>query len=139
MLPLTLNTNEIKDQTGTEVEFQRLSTSERQLIFGKIGESLAYPQRLMCAHQEIGEGLAKRRRSVVRIEYSAAGAVDATKPIKCIGQITMDIPIGNMTVTNLANSVAAYLMSFLASKGASTTILYDGTGYGAEVLINGSL
>jgi hypothetical protein len=38
-----------------------------------------------------------------------------------------------------ANAVVAALVSFLASKGASTTILYDCTGYGAEALINGSL
>jgi hypothetical protein len=31
------------------------------------------------------------------------------------------------------------LMSFMASLGASTTILYDGTGNGANALLSGGL
>jgi hypothetical protein len=48
-------------------------------------------------------------------------------------------PIGGIETNAQAQLVLAYMMSFLASLGASTTILYDGTGNGAKTLLEGSL
>lgn len=134
----TLITNEIKDSAGTEVEFTRLSSGDRKSEFAKIGESPALPNRLNIAHQESGSGLSRRRRSVIRFDRTTAGEVDTTIPVKCSVYVVADLPIGNLSATTAPKVVIAELMSFMASLGASTTILYDCTGTGAAVLLDGS-
>jgi hypothetical protein len=139
MLPNTLVTNEVKNAAGTEEEFERLSMSERSTEFGRVGETPSFPHRLKIAHTEVGNGVNKRRRSTVRFDKTVAGQVDTTQPMKCSYYVVADIPVGNMSSNTLPNDVAANLMSFLASLGASTTILYDGTGSGAKTLTSGAL
>lgn len=137
MLANTLNTNEIKNSAGTEQEFSRLSTSERQTEFAVISEAPNAPHRLKVSHLESGSGLTKRRRSLVRFDKTIAGA--NTDPVVVSAYAVLDIPIGNISSSTEPKNVLANLMSFLASLGASTTILYDCTGNGADVLINGGL
>lgn len=139
MYPATLVTNEVKNAAGTEVEFGRLSASGRQVIFAVSGESPAAPHRITISHVETGSGLSARRRSLLRVDKTVAGQVDTTTTAKISAYGVTDVPIGNLTSLTEVTNVVAELMSQLASKGASTTILYDGTGYGAEALINGSL
>jgi len=139
MYPATLVTNEVKNSAGTEVEFGRLSASGRQLVFALSGETPALPHRITISHQEIGSGLSARRRSSLRVDKVVTGQVDTTTSAKISFYAVADVPIGNLTSLAEVSNVAAELMSQIASKGASTTILYDGTGYGAEALINGSL
>lgn len=139
MFPQTLNTNEVKNSAGAEIEFQRLGSSGRQLDFYQVGESPALPHRISIAHQELGSGLSARRRSKVGVIKTVTGQVDASKPAPISAYVVVDSPIGNLTSLAEVTNAVAELMSLLASKGASTTILYDGTGYGAEALINGSL
>lgn len=139
MLPTTLNTNEVKTSAGVEIEFQRIRQSERQLEFAKIGESPALPLRLLVSHQESGEGIVRRRRSLVRFDYTLNGQVDTTKTMRISAYAVLDLPIGQLTALSEPTHVMAFLNSFLSSRGATTTILYDGTGCGAEALINGSL
>lgn len=139
MYPTTLNTNEVKDSAGAEQEFGRLSTSERQLIFALVGEVPSRQHRITVSHSETGSGLTARRRSLVRVDKTIAGQVDTTVTARVSAYAVVDAPIGQLTsVTEITNTVAN-LVSQLASKGANTTILFDGTGYGAEALINGSL
>lgn len=137
--PTTLNTNEVKDSAGAEQEFGRLSTSERQLIFALIGEVPSRPHRLTVSHQESGSGVNARRRSLVRMDKTIVGQVDTTATARISAYAVVDCPIGQLTSDAEVANVVANLVSTLASKGASTTILYDGTGYGAEALIKGSL
>jgi hypothetical protein len=139
MLSNTLNTNEIKNSAGTEVEFSRLSTSDRQTVFAQIGETPSAPHRLTISHQETGVGMKQRRRSVVRFDKTSISGVDTITPITSSAYTVIDFPIGaSLTAAEMAN-VLAELMSFLASLGASTTILYDCTGNGATSLLNGGL
>jgi hypothetical protein len=142
MLPTNLNTNEVKDNSGTEIEFTRyLSGPGASLTFKGATEGPNTPFRLTVSHKEIGEGSAKRRWSVVRFDRTVD--MDDVSTGAQLGKITaytvVDLPVGLMSDFSEANAVVAALVSFLASKGASTTILYDCTGYGAEALINGSL
>lgn len=139
MYPTTLNTNEVKNAAGVEQEFTRLSTSERQLVFALVGEVPSAPHRLTVSHLESGSGLSQRRRSLVRIDKTIPGQVDTTKSVKMSAYCVVDLPVGQLTALTAATDLVANLVSNLASKGASTAILYDGTGYGAEALINGSL
>lgn len=139
MLTNTLNTNEIKNAAGTEVEFTRLSIGDRTTEFAQTTESPSTPNRLKISHQEIGAGVTKRRRSLVRFDKSSTGQVDTTTTMRASFQMVADVPVGNMTSTALIADVVAQGMSFLASLGASTTILYDGTGNGASCLINGGI
>lgn len=139
MLSNTLNTNEVKDSSGAEVEFTRLSTSARATEFAKIGESPALPHRLKISHLESGSGLQRRRRSVVRIDKSVAATVDATKTTVVSGYLVLDAPIGALVSGAEFTNVIAELLSFCATTGAATTVLFDGTGNGATALLAGSL
>jgi hypothetical protein len=139
MLSNTLNTNEIKNSAGTEVEFSRLSTSDRQTVFQQVAETPSAPHRLTISHLESGTGMKKRRRSVVRFDKTVTSGVDSVTPITVSAYAVLDHPIGASTSNAEAANALAELMSFLASLGASTTILYDGTGNGAVSLLNGAL
>lgn len=139
MLTNTLNTNEIKNSAGTEVEFTRLSVTDRSTVFAQVNESPAAPHRLVISHQESGSGIGKRRRSVVRIDKTVTSTVDTALPVVISAYCVLDFPVGALLAATEPTHVMAELMSFLASLGASTTILYDGTGNGAQVLLSGGL
>lgn len=140
MITNTLNTNEVKNSAGTEVEFQRLSISDRDTVFAAIGESYARPHRLSIKHTETGGGTKKRRRSVIRIDKTVDTLADATlEPSVVSFYLVADIPIGGLTTTAEPANCLAELVSFVASLGASTTILYDGTGNGAAALLAGTV
>ena len=139
MLSNTLNTNEVKNAAGTEVEFSRLSTGPRDTLFAQISETPYLPHRLSIKHTESGSGLSKRRRSLVRFDKTVISAVDNVTPITYSAYAVLDYPVGASTTGAEAANVLAELMSFLASLGLNTTILYDGTGNGAVVLLQGGL
>jgi len=139
MLSNTLVTNEIKNSGGTEVEFSRISTSDRQTVFAAVSETPSAPHRLSIAHQESGNGLKKRRRSVIRFDKTVISGVDSVTPVVVSAYAVLDHPVGASTSNAEAANVVAELMSFMASLGASTTILYDGTGNGAATLLSGGL
>lgn len=139
MLANTLNTNEIKDSTGVEVEFTRLSTSDRSTVFAKVGESPSAPYRLTVSHQESGSGMKKRRRSLVRFDKTSISGVDSITPIVHSAYMVLDYPVGASTASAEAANVLANLMSFCATTGAATTVLFDCTGNGARELLNGGL
>lgn len=142
MLPINLNTNEVKDPSGAEVEFIRHSLLGTTLTFRNVNEGPNTPHRLTIAHKDIGEGSKKRRRSVARVDLtfdSNADTASFVEPATVSAYAVVDAPVGVMNDYTMAQHAIANLVSFLASKGASTTILYDGTGYGAESLINGTL
>jgi len=139
MLSNTLNTNEIKNATGTEVEFSRISQGDRQTEFSQITETPNAPHRLTVKHSESGSGVNRRRRSVIRFDKAVASTVDSTKMVTVSCYAVADLPVGALTAnTELAN-VVAELMSFLASTGADSTIKFDCTGNGAATLLNGQL
>ncbi len=139
MLSNTLVTNEIKTSGGVEVEFDRLSMGDRTTEFAYKLESPSYPFRLTISHTETGTGTSARRRSVVRFDKTAIGQVDALSTMRASAYIVLDSPIGNMTNTQLSNDVIAAILSFCATTGAATTVLFDGTGNGAAALISGGL
>lgn len=138
-LPANLTTNEVKDHAGTEVEYNRISTLDRSVTFAKNGELPYLPTRLKVSHQEIGSGSNLRRRSVVRFDDTVINSVDGVTPVTVSAYAVLDIPVGALADLTKPQDTMAKLMSFLASLGASTTILYDGTGNGAAALLNGSL
>jgi len=136
----TLNTNEIKNAAGTEVEY-----SARQIgpgsfkEFAKIGEQYNLPDRLSVKIQESGQGINKRRRTLTRFDETVMSGVDASLPVTGSIYVVSDFPIGALTNTTLSASLVAKMNSFMASDGAGTTILYAGTGTGAKVHINGEI
>jgi len=139
MLPNSLTTNEIKNGLGNEVEFQRRSQGDNSEVFSAILETPTLTNRLTIKHTESGVGVNRRRRSLVRFDQYIAGQIDTTVNALISAYTVMDLPIGNMSNYSAANNTLAQLMSFLASLGASTAILYDCTGNGAVCLINGTL
>jgi hypothetical protein len=137
MLPTNLTTNEVKNSAGTEVEFNRLSTLDRSVTFAQVSETPSAPHRLKVSHLETGSGSSLRRRSMVRIDKTVTGTSGVPRTISAY--IVLDIPVGDVANYTETTNCVAELLSFCASLGASTTILYDGTGSGAAAMINGSL
>lgn len=139
MLSNTLNTNEIKNAAGAEVEFQNLSRDGRKGEWAQITESPALPHRLRVAHQEVGSGIRLRRRSMIRFDKTVVSTVDNVTPVTVSAYTILDAPVGALLASTEMANVLAELMSFTASLGASTTILFDGTGNGAVTLLTGGL
>jgi len=139
MLSNTLNTNEIKNTAGTGVPFSRLSISDRQSVFAATAETPVAPHRLTISHSESGTGFKKRRRSVIRFDKTVVSNVDNVTPITHSAYMVLDFAVGATSVTTDAATCLAELISFAASLGASTTILYDASGNGAATLLNGGL
>jgi len=140
MLSDNLVTNEIKNAAGAEVEFQHYEhLTGRGRIFAKKGESPSYPHRLTIKHSETGTGVKLRRRSAIRFDETSLSQVDSVTPITDSVYVVVDSAVGHHTTSAKLTDLIANLMSFLASTGATTTILYDGTGNGAVVLRDGSL
>jgi hypothetical protein len=140
MLPINLNTNEVKDASGTEVEFLGKETGPgAKRIFAKNGEAPHLKHRIQFSHLETGSGINRRRRSLFRVDKESISTVDSLTTVATIGYIVLDTPVGAVTSDNEAEAVMANIMSLLATTGAGTTVLFDGTGYGARALIDGSL
>jgi hypothetical protein len=138
MLPTTLNTNEVKNSAGTEVEFQHIGYGPgRQSEYKAILETPAAKHRISVRHTEIGSGVELRRRSNIQVLKTVAGASGIYRQV--IFNQSVDIPVGDLAVYDEVKNVIAEGMSLLASQGASTTILYDCSGYGADALVNGSI
>lgn len=139
MLSNTLVTNEVKDRAGVEVEFERLNMSDRTTIFAQKNENPSNPHRLTISHQDVGSGFKKLRRSVVRVDKTTISGVDSITPITTSCYMVLDHPVGASANNNEATNAIAEILSFVGSLGATTTILYDGTGNGAVALLAGSL
>lgn len=139
MLSNTLVTNEVKNAAGTEIEFQRISTNGRETIFAYTSEVPSLPYRLSIKHQETGSGMRLMRRSVVRFDKTVISGVDSITPITPSAYLVLNAPIGAMSAITECTNVVANVLSFCGSLGASTTILYDGTGNGSVCLLTGGL
>jgi len=139
MLSNTLNTNEIKDSAGAEVEFSRMSQSGRATEFAKINESPVAPHRIKISHLESGAGIKKRRRSMVRVDKTVPSTLDATVMVTDSAYIIKDTPVGALSTNAEPANTLAELLSFCATTGAGTTVLFDGSGNGAKALLEGSL
>lgn len=139
MLNNTLNTNEVKNAAGVEVEFSRLSTSNRETVFAQISETPSLPYRLSIKHQETGAGMKARRRSVLRVDKTTISGVDDVTPITTSVYIVADLPVGAMDAITEATNVLANVLSICATTGAASTVLFDGTGNGANALLSGGL
>jgi len=136
-LPTNLVTNEVKDSAAAEVEFNRLSTEGRKVMFAKNGEVPNAPYRITVSHSEVGAGVTLRRRSLVRIDKTISGV--STQPRVVSAYIVLDAPIGDISATTELKNAIANLLSLCATTGAATTVLFDCSGYGADALVNGSL
>lgn len=139
MLSNTLNTNQVKDSTGAEVEFERISTNERTSAFQKIGMQESLPHKMSIAHQESGTGMKRRRRSAFRVDLTTISGVDSVTPITDSAYIVLDRAVGASTNDTAATNVLANLLSAVASDGSDSTIKFNGTGTFASALIKGTL
>lgn len=138
MIADPLNTNQVKNSAGTEVEFQSLEVLGRKKVFAKVGESPALPHRLSISHTESGSGLKQRRRSAIRVDITSISTVDNVTPVVSSAVGYIDAPVGaTLTNAEVANALAE-LSSFISTLGTNTH-LYDGTGNGAAALLSGSL
>lgn len=135
MLTNTLNTNEVKNRLGTEVEFVSIDDSGTAHVFKASAEQPNLQHRLRVAHSELSSNEDARRRSNLSISKEITGV--SGKKRKIIGSYTLDIPVGDIDDLDDVKDVNAEMLSLLATTGAATTVLFDGTGNGSVCLING--
>lgn len=138
MLSNTLETNEVKDASGSGVSLERMAIDNASTVFKKIADDVANPIRLTISHSHSGTGTTKVRRSLVRFDKTVTNSTTGAKGVSS-AYVVLVSPEGVIENANNDTAVLAYLMSFLASLGASTTILYDGTGNGAAALLSETL
>jgi hypothetical protein len=133
-----LNTNELKNEAGTEVEYLNFDKGSRMKEWFKSGEVPGLPSHLKIQHREIGEGVDKKRQSNISLYITEIGSVDTTKQAKSIGSFSTTVPIGNIPNFAKITTVMACLGSLCYTNGTNTFV-YDGTTPGAAALINGTI
>jgi len=144
-LPANLNTNEVKNSSGVELEFLRVgphkSNPTRSLEFQHSLEVPSSPFRIIFSHAEQGDERNNIRRSLFKTFYTvdAASLVDITIPSKIIATTVLQVPQGNLKDFVAVKNVMAAHGSCLMSRGVDSTILFNCTGIGAEVLTLGVL
>lgn len=136
-LPTDLLTNEVKDRSGVEVEFEHLTLEGRTHIFKKKGAAPNLPTTLKIAHQVSGAGVEAVRRSQVRVDVACTGV--SGKPRMASVYKVFVIPEGDISDLNTVKDASAMLDSFCATTGAGTTVLFDGSGNGDSAGINGTV
>lgn len=139
MLSNTLNTNEIKNASAVEQEFQSLEQDGRTREFGLITESPALKHRLAIKHSETGSGIKARRRSLIRVDKTVISTVDNVTPVVVSAYLVLDAPVGALLAGTEFANVLAELGSFTFLTGSGTTFLFDGTGNGSQALLTGGL
>jgi hypothetical protein len=138
MLNNTLNTNEVKDRAGAEIELERRSTGPGQITeFKKLSETAGLPVRLSIKHETSGTGIKETRRSVVEAINTVENS-DGEK-VTSIARFSVVHPSGLADDFNGLKDAIAMILSFCATTGAGTTVLLDGSGSGANALINEGL
>jgi len=138
MLNNTLNTNEVKDRAGVEIELERRSTGPGTVTeFKKLNESAGLPVRLSIKHETSGTGTKTIRRSVVEAINTVENS-DGEK-VTSIARLSVVHPTGLADDFNGLKDALAMILSFCATTGVGTTVLFDGSGNGALALINESL
>lgn len=139
-LPENLNTNEVKNRAGTEVEFLFRNDDGRSQEYRAAGGSPSLPIDLKVQHRDVGKpGLTLRRQSNLLVVKNIISPVDGQTPARISCSTTLDVPEGALNSLDDVKDVLAMSMSFLATTGAGTTVLFDCTGTGAAALVNGTL
>lgn len=136
-LPTSLLTNEVKDRTGAEVEFEHRSLEGRTHIYARKGMNPSLPAFLKVAHQETGKGAGLTQRSQVRVDLTVTGK--SGKAVQVSAYKVLVIPLGEIEDLTAVQDASAMLDSFCATTGAATTVLFDGSGNGDSALINGTV
>lgn len=136
----TLNNNEVRDRAGAAVTFNRVSTNGKSSEYQIASEPPNAPKRISVKHAETGQGTSRRRRSVLRVDYTRASTVDITKMTTTTAYVVLDAPVGLHNATSDYGDVLAYLGNLLTHPGgAGTTITLNGSGIGAAALLNGEV
>jgi hypothetical protein len=140
MLPDALNTNQIRNSAGTEVEFEFLESGPGRLKKWKqVAETPSLIHRLTVSHSETGSGLRLVRRSLVRFDKYVISTVDTVTPVPISAYTVVVIPVGALLALTEPAHVLAELGSLTHSVASATVLTLDGTGNGSISLLNGSL
>lgn len=139
-LPQNLNTNEVKDKTGTEKQYLFHDDPGRSIQYALDTALPSLPSILTIQHRDVGTPgtHTHRRQSNVNLVDTFVSQVDNVTKGKVRVSITVDSPEGMLTSRDIVKDALAKVTSFVATTGTNT-FLYDGTGTGAAALINGTL
>jgi hypothetical protein len=137
MLPLNLTTNEVKNSSGTEVEFHRIKANDRLVTYSKVGAAPNLDNLLSVSHTVLGSGVDERRRTAILGYLEVTGASGVKRIIRV--NHTYDIPIGDIASYADVITLDAQVGSLTYLDGTGTTFLFAGTGVGASAAVNGTV
>lgn len=136
MLTNTLDT-QIKNATGTSVPFERVRTEGGLTRFKNVLAPNNAEADFVISHQEIGVGIKRVQKSVVRFNLTGSSDIDVGSLGVTSSWIVLNHPLGLFLTDDQAKAVLAMLGSFVFTANG-TTMLLNGTGNGAAALINGT-
>lgn len=137
MLPLNLTTNEVKNSSGTETEFNRIKANDRLVTYSLAGAPPNLDTTLSVSHTVLGTGVDERRRTAV-LGYKEVTGASGEKRIIRVNH-TYDIPIGDIASYTDVITLDAQVGSFVYLDGTGTTFLFAGGGTGASAAVNGTV
>jgi hypothetical protein len=140
MLPDSLNTNQIRNSSGTEIEFEiHEGPTGRLRKWRQVAMTPYLGHFLTVSHQEVGSGNKLVRRSLVRFDKTVVSSVDSTTAVTISAYTVLVVPVGALATLAEPTHVLAELHSLNASVASATVLTLDGTGNGSIALINGSM
>jgi hypothetical protein len=139
-LPSNLNTNEVKDRAGTEVEFTFFDDSKpRSREWQRSNQAPYLIESIKVQHRDVGKpGFFLVRQSNLRIVKNVLSLVDNSTIVPIISSHSLQIPIGALTTFDAVKDVVAYHNTLMATING-TTVLFDGTGTAAAAMIAGTV
>ena len=117
-LPVTLNTNEVKDTAGTSITFERAFVEGSKIVYQKLNQAPNAEHNLTVAYSESGVGLKARARSVTRVDYTHLAA-DGVTMVTTTAYEVLDSPIGAIANNDGSKMALANLHSFCAGNGTA--------------------
>lgn len=133
-----LVTNEVKNSSATEVEFQSVENTGKMRVYAKIGEQPALETRLTVKHQEVGSGIKRKRESVAIITLNVVSDVDPALIVPVQAHVKLVHPIGALLTSTPAKDALAMVGTFVFTTDGAT-FNHAGGGTGASALLSGGI
>lgn len=142
MLPDNLDTNQVRNRLGAEVEFVYQDGAGGQFrVYKRKNGAPNLIETITVQHRTVGKGTERVRQSNISIVKEVVSDTDPTKRAIIRQSKSFWVPEGHLADLDDVKDVDAYMNTFCAqtSAGTSGVLVMDGTGLGAEALINGTI
>jgi hypothetical protein len=137
-LPTNLNTNEVRNASGTEQEFLFHKDGDNSREWRKSGGSPSLIESLLVQHEEVGKLANLQRRSNFKTKLTFLSETDSVTMKDIVISTTVLVPSGHLSSMTKVILAAAYHGSALSGNGTVNVLTYDGSGTLFNSLIYGT-